>query len=432
MHPLLGAIYGTVGSLAKTVASVGVPGNGKLARSINARRGVLARYTAFGEQGRDRTRPLVWFHAPSVGEGLQVTPVLARLRAARPELQIAYTHFSPSAANFAARIGADFHDYLPFDTLRDMRRVVAALTPTAVVFSKLDLWPNLVQAAHEQGAPVGMISATLAASSARRGPLAAALTNDAYATLTAVGAIDAADASRLIQLGVRATAVSVTGDTRYDQVWERSQRADVTAPWLARFREQARPTLVAGSTWPADDAVLLPSWQRFATSATTPARLIIAPHEPDDAHLIPIEQWARGAGLTIARLHTPDDAQADVVLVDRVGVLGELYALADTAYVGGGFHSAGLHSVIEPAAYGAPVLFGPQHHASRDARLLRDAGGAIAVDSAETLLAALRGWFLPSHADARVTAGHAALQLVRQECGAADRATALVTALLNV
>jgi 3-deoxy-D-manno-octulosonic-acid transferase len=432
MNPLLRALYGGAGAVANLLVATGLPGEGKFARSVNARRGLRARYDAFAAQGRDRARPLIWFHAPSVGEGLQAAPVMKRLRETRPDIQQAYTHFSPSAAPFAARIGADFHDFLPFDRATDMRAALEALRPDALVFSKLDVWPVLVAEAARRRAPVGMISATLAADSGRRGGLSAAVTRDAYATLSAVGAIDDADAARLVEIGVRDAVIRVTGDTRYDQVWARAAATSTSAPWLSRFRgDSARLTLVAGSTWPSDDAVLLPAWAALASESPGPLRLIIAPHEPTPAHLQPVERWAREHGLHCARLDAADDAQADVVLVDRVGVLGELYALGDVAFVGGGFHGAGLHSVLEPAAFGAPVLFGPRWHASRDAALLISDGGARSVRDTRELSQALTAWLGADSADARRTAGARARTRVESGLGAAERARELVLGLLR-
>jgi 3-deoxy-D-manno-octulosonic-acid transferase len=275
-----------------------------------------------------------------------------------------------------------------------------------------------------------MISATLSEGSGRRSGVAAALAREAYASLQAVGAIDDADAARLVQIGVPAGVISVAGDTRYDQVWARAQQVATAAPWLERFRATPRVTLVAGSTWPADDAVLLPAWRSIAQRWPGAVRLIIAPHEPSTAHLEPIERWAADAGLHCARLDASDDATADVVLVDRVGVLGELYAVADAAFVGGGFHGAGLHSVLEPAAFGAPVVFGTQYANSRDAALLIGDAAGRSVPDVSALVATLTHWLAPDDAHVRREAGTRARDRVRQGLGAADRATALVLSLL--
>ena len=431
MNPLLRALYAGAGSMARLAVATGLPGNGKLAQSVAGRRGLLDRYRAFGFAQRDRTRPLIWFHAPSVGEGLQATPVMSRVRAKRADVQLAYTYFSPSAATFAQRNGADFCDYLPFDRAADMRAAIEALQPTVLIFSKLDVWPMLVHEASQRGVALGMISATLAEGSGRRGGLAAALSRDAYAALQAVGAIDAADAGRLVEIGVRESVIRITGDTRYDQVWARAAATGSAAPWLERFRIIPRITLVAGSTWPADEAVLLPAWRALAAKFPASLRLIIAPHEPTSAHLAPIEQWAAAAGLRCARLDAAGDAQADVVLVDRTGVLGDLYAAADVAYVGGGFHAAGLHSVLEPAAFGAPVVFGPRFANSRDAELLLSDGAAKSVREERDMITVLTNWLSPTDAAQRLAAGALARQRVARGRGAADRATELVISLLS-
>jgi 3-deoxy-D-manno-octulosonic-acid transferase len=366
-------------------------------------------------------------HAPSVGEGLQARPVLELARARRRDLQLAYTHYSPSALSFARTLDVDFHDYLPFDTPGDARVVLDALRPTALVFSKLDVWPVITREAHARGVRLGMISATLSRGSSRRSRTASVLLRDAYAALEAVGAIDDADADRLVQLGVRSNVIVVTGDTRYDQVWLRAQRVDRSSPMLEHLRDH-RPTIVAGSTWPADEAVLLPAFESLRRGGVS-TRLIIAPHEPTTDHLARITEWGTRSGLAIARLDGPLQRDADVVLVDRVGVLGELYALADIAFVGGGFHSAGLHSVLEPAAFGAPVVFGPQHHASRDAALLAQRGGGVSISNDVDLARRLRVWI--TDLAARRDAGDYARALVRSGVGAAERSFELVDRLLR-
>lgn len=419
-------LYGAAGQLARGAAAVAPAAEGKLWRALRARRGIRARYAAWGAGGRDADRPLLWMHAPSVGEGLQARPVLQIARQRRPELQLAYTFFSPSAASFAGSLEVDFADYLPFDTAGDARAALDALRPDALVFSKLDVWPALVAEASRRGVPLGLVSATLAHSSSRRRGPAAALLRGAYSRLDRVGAIDDDDAVRLVALGVRDGAIEVTGDTRYDQVWARARATEPGSGILAALAS-GRPTLVAGSTWPADEDVLLPAWTALHRRLPE-ARLVVAPHEPTAAHLEPIERWATANRLRLARLDVAD-ADSDVVLVDRVGVLGDLYALAGAAYVGGGFHAAGLHSVLEPAAFGVPVLFGPRWQASRDAALLQRSGGGVAVADADDLSRRLATWLgAPA---ALSEAGACAKSVVENGLGAAERSYELVETLLR-
>jgi 3-deoxy-D-manno-octulosonic-acid transferase len=205
----------------------------------------------------------------------------------------------------------------------------------------------------------------------------------------------------------------------------RSQR---TAPPNVDALRSARPTLVAGSTWPSDEEHLFKAWENIRTKIPD-ARLIIAPHELSENYLRRIENWAERAGLRSARFTTATALVADVIIVNRYGVLGDLYALADVAYIGGGFHAAGLHSVLEPAAFGAPVLFGPRHERSRDPAKLTKAGGGATVTGPVDLTIRLADWL--GYAASRDVAGTAARNVVREGLGAAERSFDLVKALLN-
>jgi len=426
VHIALRAPYTAFGTLAEWAVALVPSRGGKKTTSLVGRRGILERFARWGAAHRDVSRPLVWLHAPSVGEGLQARPVIELLRQAHPEAQLVYTYYSPSAQRFALGVGADYADFLPFDTRGAARALLDALRPTAIIFSKLDVWPVLVDEAVGRGVHVGLIAATLNDASGRRGAFGRLLLGDAYAALDRVGAIDAVNAQRLTALGVRADRISVTGDTRYDQVWARAARADRNSALLAPFGD-SRPTVVAGSTWPNDERVIEAAW-RAIRLAHPDVRLIIAPHEPTTAHLASIEEWIRREGLRGALLSADTAAAADVVIVDRTGVLGDLYALADIAFVGGGFHAAGLHSVLEPAAFGAPVLFGPRFAASRDAQMLIDAQGGRPVDGALELVEALLRWLQDD--GARAGAGARARAMVQSGLGAAERSADLVASLL--
>lgn len=425
MNALLRIPYVLAGSLAHALVRVVPAGESKFRRGLNARRGIVERYERWSSTSRDPARPLVWFHAPSVGEGLQAQPVIALVRARRPEVQIVYTFYSPSAEQLSRSLKADYADYLPFDTFADADTIIAALRPSTLIFSKLDIWPALTERAAAARVPVGVISATLGESSGRRGLFARALLADAYLAIERVGAIDEKDAQNFRQMGVSPDRVEVTGDTRYDQVWTRAQRAPSA---LVQSMRSSRPTLVAGSTWPTDEEHLFGAWRKVRDKIPD-ARLVVAPHELTATHVASVESWARRRNFRLARIDARNASDADVVLVDRYGILGDLYAVADVAYVGGGFHSAGLHSVLEPAAFGAPVLFGPRHHMSRDARKLIEGGGGAAVTGEADLTLRLSDWL--GSLSARDSAGEAARSMVQEGSGAAERSFALVNALLD-
>lgn len=429
MHPLVRHSYEAAGALSRIAVALAPRGDSKLLRGITARRGLLERYEAWAAEHRDPARPLLWIHAPSVGEGLQALPVIQRIRSRRPDVQLAYTFFSPSAESFAATTGAAFHDYLPFDSSRDMRRALDALAPSVLVYSKLDVWPVLTADAASRGTKLGLLSATVPESSRRRSGVVLLALREAYRSLDAVGAISPADAERLLAMGVRGDRLGVTGDTRYDQVWGRATAPNTRRDALMEKFRDDRLTLVAGSTWPSDEKRLLDAWNRLWKEIPE-VRLIIAPHELSESHLGNIERWSRASGLSLSR--TSDDTprlESDVILVDQYGLLGDIYALADAAYVGGGFHDAGLHSLLEPAAFGTPVLFGPMHSDNRDARLLIAGGGAIRCPGAGDITARLLAWF--TNEKVRHKAGQSARRVVESGLGGADRSAELVEGLLD-
>lgn len=436
MKPWLRPLWHGLVAAARLGVAVAPAGGGKLAQTFATRRDLARRIATEGRR-RDPARPLVWLHAPSVGEGLQARPVLEALRRAHPDWQLAYTWFSPSAAPFAQRLDVDLRAELPFDGEREMDALLDAWRPTVLAFVKLDVWPVLARRASARGVRTALVSATLAANSGRQGRLARALLGDAYAALDAVGAISPDDGTRLVALGVRPAHLRITGDTRMDQVWARARAVTANHPvhrLLAISNDgstPAPPLLVAGSTWPADEAVLLPALGTWLNAHAT-ARCIVAPHEPTPEHLAPIEQWAQRAGFPLQRLSAAERSHGSpwrVLLVDRVGVLGDLYALGSFAFVGGGFHDAGLHSVLEPAAFGLPVLFGPQHRNAREAGLLVHAGGAVAVTSEAALLAQLEQW--TTEAGTRHCAGAAARAFVEANLGGTARVMAMLEPLVS-
>jgi 3-deoxy-D-manno-octulosonic-acid transferase len=437
--------YRAAWTAARAAAPLLARGEGKLARGARGRLAAVRTLAGWAALHRDTSRPLIWFHAASVGEGRQAEVVVRRLRTAHPEWQIAWTHSSASAERLAASLPVDVACYVPPDSVADVGAALGALRPSALVFSATDLWPELVRQAAARGVRLGVISATLAPTSSRRGPLARALLRDAYAALDAVGAIDEADARGLAALGVRAERIVVTGDTRHDAAVARALATDREAPALRALRRAAAraPLLIAGSTWPADEQVLLPALARVR--ASHPLGVVIAPHEPTEEALEKLERLlgVRGqeAGGRVVRLSALETAEAtsphsplpapdwDFCLVDRVGILADLYAAGSVAFVGGGFHGAGLHSVIEPAALGLPVLFGPEWRSSRDARLLQERGGGASVADGAALAAALERWL--SDDAARAAASAAARAVVGAGLGAAERSAKLVENLLK-
>ena len=392
----------------------------KLRRGLDGRRGLSARIAAAapGLQG------CIWLHATSVGEYEQARPIVRGLRAAgvRP---IAVTHFSPSGRDFArAHPCADHHDYLPLDHPAAMRDLVRAWRPRALVFVKYDCWPALVRAADEASVPVLLLSGALPARSARhRGPLSP-LFRAVFDRFAHLGVGSEADRRRLVEgLGVTAP-VTVTGDTRAEQVLARFETAG-DSPLAAALRAWGTRRLILGSTWPRDEALWWPVLARLLE--TSPGLNVVwVPHEPEPARLAAIERGCDERGLGVQRLgdgETSPDAAARCLLVDRIGVLAEIYRAGDVAYVGGSF-TTGVHSTLEPAAASLPVLFGPRIDNAEEALAMVERGAGFVLRRPDEALSRLRE--LLDDETARQTAGAAARKTVEAQVGAAERSVRLL------
>ena len=407
-------------------------GSSKLAAGLRGRVRAREILAAWSRSRPDPERPMVWLHAPSVGEGLQARAVLERLRARLPAMEAAYTFFSPSAERFSRSIPAGVASYLPWDIPSEMDALLADMSPSLVGFTKTEVWPGVAEAAHARGIPVVLLAATLEPGAGRLRPLARHFLRPAFASLSRVFAVAAEDAGRFERLGVAPERIEVTGDPGVDSAWTRARKASPQARYLLPFRRDPRPTLVAGSTWEGDEEILIPAAAALASGKPRP-RVIVAPHEPHPEHLSRLEGRARRAGLATIRLGEVErrgsDGGRDVVIVGRLGVLAHLYTVGTVAYVGGGFGRAGLHSVLEPAAAGLPLLVGPRYRASRPARDLVALRAGEAVSDMSGLVGSLRRLF--GSDDLRKETGERALGYIERHRGAAEQTAEAIRRIIG-
>jgi 3-deoxy-D-manno-octulosonic-acid transferase len=431
--PVFESLYAAGMAAVRRLAPTVSGRDSKLGRGVRGRRSALSSLESWAETHRDPGRPLIWVHAPSVGEGLQARAVIEAARARGDDRhQWAFTHFSPSAESLAGRMPVDWAGYLPWDVEFEVTRALAALQPAVIAFTKTEVWPVLSRTAAAWGVPTALLAATLPESSSRMGFAAGRTLRPSMQRLRLVAAIAADDASRFVESGVPDGVVRVTGDPGIDSALRRSRAADPASPHLRPFDEHPRPTLVAGSTWPADEAVLLPALTAVRARRRE-LRLVIAPHEPHADHVAALVGELRGEGWDTATLAEIESDRSmdgiDAVVVDRVGVLAELYTIGAMAYVGGGFHDAGLHSVLEPAAASIPTLFGPRHRNARAAGELLGTGAAAEVGDARALEGVVSGW-LDDDAG-RAEAGRAAESWIETHSGAAERTAAALLELVT-
>ena len=389
--------------------------NGKTRRGIRGRRNLfdtLARQTSTLSPGKR-----VWFHSSSLGEFEQAKPIIAELKSRMPDARVIVTFFSPSGYEHSRKYPlADVISYIPFDTRAGARRFLDLVHPDAAVMVRYDVWPNHVWELKRRRIPTLIANATMRRQTQRRIPFVRSFHHYVYNAIDEILTVSEADVRAFGFFSLTYPQVSVIGDTRYDQVSIRSAEARRRHIIPAGILE-GKKVIVAGSTWPEDEEVLIPTILHLQKVDTT-ILLIIAPHEPTVEHLEDLERELTGNSSFLRFSALNEYKGEQVIIVDSIGILLILYAYAHIAYVGGSFRQ-GIHNVLEAAVYGIPVVFGPRHRNSQEPLMLVDRGGAFIVNDSRELYRTLRN--LLESDSARTTAGERAARFVQSNVGATER-----------
>lgn len=361
----------------------------------------------------------VWIHCASMGEFEAVRPLARLLREQGRPVVISF--FSTSGPRHLDHVAeADLICYLPFDTPWAARRFALLLKPALAVVSKHDLWPNLLLAAQARGAKLAFINANFHSKSRLAMTWLRPFHRALLRRFDLICTVSDGMAARFRELLGPDRKITVPGDSRFDRVVERALEAGKHSPLPAAFLADAR-ILVAGSSWRQDEQLLLEALVRLREDRPE-LRLLLVPHEPTEAALSGLERELATRELDCLRLSELQTGSAwagqAALIVDRVGLLAGLYSGCWLAWVGGGF-TTGVHSVIEPAAHGLPVCFGPIHHVSQEAQDLLACGGAREFATADGLVTLLRELARDeAQYGAMASAAHG---LVEERAGAARR-----------
>jgi len=391
------------------------PFNSKIRKGIRGRKGLIERIEYDLKKLKSKRR--VWFHSSSMGEFEQAKPIIAALRKKYRDIDIIVTFFSPSGYDHSKNYKlADIITYIPFDTKANARSFIDLLQPTAAVFVRYDVWPNHLWELKARNIPTFIANATMRTSSARFYPLIKSfhrlLFNDFISILT----VSVKDVEAFSRFRLTHPLIQAIGETRYDQVWQRS--ADAKKKHLIPFSVlNEKKIFIAGSTWPEDEELLLPAIKKLL-EYDSKVLIILVPHEPTEEALEAIEKQLPIRIKSIRFSLLNDYSRERIIIVDSIGILMALYQYADIAYVGGGFRQ-GIHNVLEPAVYGIPVVYGPRHTNSQEAQeLLRQGGGFLINDQFECYKTLRK---LLDDSKARTIAGNVSLKLVKENIGATER-----------
>jgi len=320
-------------------------------------------------------KPVIWIHVSSLGEYEQALPVMEQLKSNFPNNQLLLTFFSPSGYEIKKdKTPADCVTYLPIDRPKNVKRFLDLVKPQIVIFVKYDLWPNYLKELKKRQIPVYLISAIFTSDHKF---FKTSWLKNALGAMTHFFVQDAASKSVLEQQGF--TNVTITGDTRFDRVYQISQKPADTG-FVVSFKQDF-PLLIAGSTWPKDETLLA----QYINESPHYFKTIIAPHEIDDNHIKDIIKKIQKPYILYTDLKPDTDLRAfDVLILNTIGVLNKIYRHADIVYIGNGFGKS-IHNVQEPAVFGVPIITGPHIEKFKEAVDLQQLGGLITIHNYQEL-----------------------------------------------
>ncbi len=398
MHTLSLLSYNAGLQLYRLGIGIAAPFNTKAKQWLDGRKASLP---IINKQAGDK---VIWVHCASLGEFEQARPVIEQLKAEYAQVKIVLTFFSPSGYEVRKNYtGADWVLYLPLDTKANAEAFIKAIKPDIALFVKYEFWYHYLHALKQHNIPTVLFSSIF-----RRGQAFFKWYGGFYADmLKCFSKIFVQNETSAALLQILNIPTEIAYDTRFDRVIAIAE-AHNEYPLIQRFKGNDK-LLIAGSTWAKDEARIK---QAIADNLLPGYKYIIAPHNINQDSINALAKEIPAA-IKWSHLNEPNADNAQVIIIDNIGHLAHLYAYANIVYVGGGFN-ASVHNVLEPAVYGAPLLFGPNHLKSNEAIELLAKKAAFTFSDYSTLASAL----IPLKNDSTVQqAGAIARQYVYQHQG---------------
>ena len=383
------------------------------------RAGLRARLGKVPQRLQGGQAPVYWVHAVSVGEVLAVSGVAEQLKARHRGARVVVSTVTDTGQKLAGeRFGAENVFYFPLDFAFAARPYLRALRPALVVIAETEFWPNFLRLAHESGARVAVVNARISDRSFPGYLRARRWLGRVLRNVDLLLAQTSQDRERLLALGAPGERVQVAGNLKFDIPAPRPP-AIVEQLRSALAREEAAPVLVAGSTVEGEEPMLLRAFEAVRTRHGR-AVMILAPRHPERFNAVAGLISDLGIGLRRRSEWQPSQPLAGhVFLLDSIGELAAVYALATVAFVGGSLVERGGHNILEAAQYGVAVLTGPHTENFRDmVNLFRDAGALRVVGTAELPLTMTE---LAEDEGERTAMGQRALETLQAHRGATER-----------
>lgn len=345
---------------------------GKTKKWVRGQRGLVRKYEALFKNNND---DIIWFHCASLGEFEQGRSLIEDMRNSYPKYKILLTFFSPSGYEIRKDYeGVDYVLYLPIDTRTSARRIVRAINPKIVIFIKYEFWTNILKECKRCGAKLYVVSAIFN----RKQQFFKWWGSYCINTLRLFNQIfvQNKESVKLLKT-IDIIDVTIAGDTRFDRVYTLATGAKQIEQ-MEHFSDSDREIFVAGSTWGEDDRIILETISKYPK-----LKFVIVPHEITLQKINDIKEDCENMGRSTILYSNNCGAEvlkcADIMIIDKIGILSSTYRYATMAYIGGGF-GVGIHNTLEAATYGLPISFGPNYSRFAEARDL------ISLEAAKSVL----------------------------------------------
>jgi len=369
---------------------------------------------------------IIWLHAVSVGETLAAAPLVRALQEQYPQHRLLVTCMTPTGSERIQAVFGDSveHCYAPYDMPDALSRFLATVNPEILIIMETELWPNTIAACHRRNIPVVLANARLSQKSALGYSRVKPLVKPMLESMTAVVAQHHDDGARFIDLGLPGSVLSISGNIKFDLTLDaplKQYAQQLGTQWRGA---EGRLIWLAASTHRGEDEIILQAMSQIKAGMEVPPLLVLVPRHPE--RFDQVAELCTSAGYTLAR-HSKADATAgvDILLGDTMGELMAFYGACDIAFVGGSLVPTGGHNMIEPAAWGVPILTGPHlFNFAEASRLLLEAEAMQVCDNADSL--AQHCIDLLNNQQQRQTMGDAGVNVAEDNRGALDRLLAVI------
>jgi len=351
----------------------------------------------------------LWFHCASLGEYEQGLPVFKELRKTYPNHKMILTFFSPSGYEIRKNTEiADVVVYLPFDTRSNAKRFLDLVHPELTIFVKYDIWPNVLNELKKRELKAVLISALF-----RENQIYFKFYgNFMKKALFAFQHIFTQDEnSKILLERINYKHVTVSGDTRFDRVYSQLT-LDNSLDFIEKFKDH-KLCIVAGSTWMEDEVFLVDYINSLETDSI---KFIIAPHNIKSSQIEKLKQSINKKTILFSEKEKSNISEAQVLILDTIGLLTKVYSYANVAYVGGAVGKTGLHNTLEPAVFGVPIVIGEHFNNFPEAKIMLVNQGLFSIKTKEELKEILDN--LIDNTTLRVSSGEKNLNYIKNNRGA--------------